>query len=376
MERCYSQDAGNNRRGESMTGKLKLGIIGLGEIAQIAHLPILSSLRDQFEITAICDVSPQLVQAIGRQYHVDKRYLTSADLVADPDIEAVFVLNSDEYHTDNVIAALENGKHAFVEKPMALNMEDAERIMAAEKASGKKVMVGYMRRYAPAFRQALEEVKQMKHINYARFRDIIGYNHYFIKQTQNVFRFSDIPAELAAQKEARGKEQVYKAIGDSAELYSNTYRWMAGLCSHDFSAMREMLGMPKRVVAATKWSERNFMNVLFEYEGFHVVYEVGFDHHIRFDAAIEIFGDQKTVHVQYDSGYIRHLPTTLKIEQSEGTSYTESVIRPTYTDPYTCEILHFYEAVKEGKPLNTTAEDAIDDLRLFQMIVQAIEAAQ
>ncbi|WP_054026103.1 Gfo/Idh/MocA family protein [Bacillus sp. FJAT-28004] len=356
-----------------MTGRIKLGVIGLGEIAQIAHLPILYSLRNQFEITAICDVSKQLVDAIAQQYNVSKGYVNAMELIADSELEAVFILNSDEYHADNVIAALQSGLHVFVEKPMCLNMADAERIAAAKQQAGKEVMVGYMRRYAPAFRQALEEVKSMKHINYARFRDIIGYNHFFIGQTQNVFKFSDIPAELAADKAERGKEQVRAAIGDLADRHANTYRWMAGLCSHDFSAMREMLGMPNRVVAATSWSDRNFMNVLFEYDGFHVMYEVGFDHQIRFDASIEVFGDKKTVHVEYDSGYIRQLPTILKIEQSEGDSYQETVVRPTYTDPYTIEIKHFYGVVREGVPLNTTVEDAIEDLKLFQMIVQAIE---
>jgi predicted dehydrogenase len=359
----------------SASKKIKLGIIGLGEVAQIIHLPILQELKERYEIAAICDVSPNLIDTIGDQYQVSKRYLSVDELVADPELEAVFVLNSDEYHADTVIAALRNGLHVFVEKPMCLNLSDAERIIKAKNEAGKQVMVGYMRRYAPAFRQALAEVKNMKHINYARVRDIIGYNHFFVGQTQRVYRFQDIPEQLGAEKSARGQAQVREAIGELAEQHTNTYRWMTGLSSHDFSAMRELLGMPKRVVAATPWSDRNFMNVLFEYDGFHVMYEAGFDHQIRFDALIEVFGDKRTVQVNYDSGYIRQLPTTLTISESDGESYTESTTRPTYRDPYTHEIQHFYEVIREGKALITPAEDAVEDLKLFRMIVQAIQSS-
>jgi predicted dehydrogenase len=359
-----------------MSEKIKLGIIGLGDIAQIVHLPILQTLKERFELTAICDVSKQLVDTIGDQYQITKRYLTSEELVADPELEAVFILNSDEYHAECIIAAIRKGLHVFVEKPMCLNIADAERVIAEKHKAGTQVMVGYMRRYAPAFRQALAEVKAMKHINYARFRDIIGFNHFFIGQTQKVHKFQDIPAHLGEEKAAYGQAQVQAAIGELAERHTNTYRWMCGLSSHDFSAMREMLGFPKRVVAATPWSERNFMNVMFEYDGFHVIYEAGFDHQVRFDASIEVFGDKKTIHVNYDSGYIRQLPTTLKIEESAGDSYKETIIRPTYTDPYTIEINHFYEVIKEGKALNTTAEDAMEDLKLFQMIIQAVNKAE
>jgi predicted dehydrogenase len=67
-------------------------------------------------------VSKLLVNAIGDQYHVSKRYLSSEELVADPELEAVFILNSDEYHADCIVAALRKGLYVFVEKPMCLNI--------------------------------------------------------------------------------------------------------------------------------------------------------------------------------------------------------------------------------------------------------------
>jgi hypothetical protein len=76
--------------------------------------------------------------------------------------------------------------------------------------------------------------------------------------------------------------------------------------------------------------------------------------------------------VQYETPYIRHLPTTLVIQETIGEAFTERVIRPTYTDPYTHELEVFHEVVTTGVPPKTTPEDFADDLRLFGMIIEKL----
>ncbi|WP_246078988.1 Gfo/Idh/MocA family protein [Paenibacillus piri] len=98
--------------------KLKIGIIGLGEVAQIIHLPVLESLSDKFEITAVCDISPKLLEVAGDRYNVSNRYTNAAELASLSELDAVLVCNSDEYHADCVIAAVQNKKHVLIEKPM------------------------------------------------------------------------------------------------------------------------------------------------------------------------------------------------------------------------------------------------------------------
>ena len=91
-------------------------------------------------------------------------------LCASPDVDVVFVINSDEYHVDHAILALENNKFVFVEKPLALNVRDIERIKSAERNSNGKVMVGYMRRHAAAFVDGVKEIGGMDQVLYARVR--------------------------------------------------------------------------------------------------------------------------------------------------------------------------------------------------------------
>jgi predicted dehydrogenase len=352
--------------------KIKVGVVGLGEIAQIIHLPILQAHSDTFEIAAICDISQELLTVLGERYNVpaDHRYTDYNDLAGQRDLDAVLVMNSDEYHTDSALAAIQHGKHVLIEKPMCLTRQEAETIIKARNEAGVQVMVGYMRRYAPAFVQAVEHVRALEKINYARVRDIIGQNAQFVEQSSVVLRPKDIPQEAMRDRAERASRLIKAAIGDVPQQLVFTYRLLCGLSSHDLSAMRELLGMPRRVVAARQWGV--FLTALFDYESFTVTFETGIDHNRRFDAHIAVYGESKEVRVQYDTPYIRHLPTRLFINETKGEAFEERVIRPTFTDPYTVELLHFYEVVTHNVQPKTTAEDFLQDLELFEMIINAL----
>jgi predicted dehydrogenase len=112
-------------------------------------------------------------------------------------------------------------------------------------------------------------------------------------------------------------------------------------------------------------------SVLFQYPKFAVSYESGIDEVPRFDAHIEIDSTKKTVRVQYDSPYVKGLPITMHIEENVDGTFKKTMVRKTYEDTYTLEMKEFYEAVTEGKQIKTTAEDAKNELKIFQMIVQA-----
>jgi predicted dehydrogenase len=352
--------------------RVKVGVVGLGEVAQIIHLPILQSMPDRYEIAAICDVSPGLLQTVGDMYGVDRRYEDINDLVAQEDIDAVFVLNSDEYHAEHTILAARSGKHVLVEKPMCLTLGEAEEIIAARDEAGVQVMVAYMRRFAPAFIQAVEEVRALGRINYACIRDIIGPNGLVIEQSSTVRRFDDIPEAAKADRADRAQRRVQEAIGEAPQELRTAYRMLLGLGSHDLSAMRELIGVPERVIAATQWNGGRFITAIFGYDGYHATFEMGVDQQRRFDAHLEVYGETRQIRVQYDTPYIRHLPTTLQIRETVGDAYNERVIRPTVTDPYTHELEHFHNVATGVATPKTTPEDSIEDLTLFRDIIEAI----
>lgn len=365
---------------DERTGRrVRVGVIGLGEVAQIIHLPIIEQMREQYRLVAICDVAPSLLTFVGERYGIppEARYLAMEDLVARDDLDAVLVLNSDEYHAECAIAALRAGKHVLVEKPMCLTEREAEAVIAARDASGRQAMVGYMRRFAPAFVQGVAAVRALDRadIAYVRVRDIIGANRLFIEQSTNVLYPQDIPEALRADRAARAAAVATKLFGDPADDRARTWRLLCGLSSHDLSAMRELVGMPARVLSAARTPGTSFLHVVFQYDdpSFIAVLETGSGLAIpRFDAHLAVYTGHTTVRIDYDSGYIRHLPTTLTVTTTDGASLDERVIRPTYTDPYTCELLAFHEVVTAGVAPKTPPEDFLQDLSLFRMIVDAL----
>lgn len=352
---------------------VNVGVIGLGEIAQIVHLPVLHSLRNKFKIAALCDVSEQLLSCMGKEYNVSKLYTDAHKLTEQEDLDAVFILNSNEYHTECAVSAAKNEKHIFIEKPLCYTTAEAEQIIKARNQAGIQVMVGYMRRFAPAFLQATAAVKNIEKINYVRVRDIIGASPYFIKQTSTVVRPNDIPDEARADKDKRRSCLLKEATGNASEDLYNVYSLLCGLSSHDISAMRELIGIPKRVLSASHWNNGLFINAIFEYEGFNTMFETGVDHSGRFDAHIEVYGSNESVKIQYNTPYIRHLPTTLTVSETIGKEYRENVIRPTYTDPYTLEVMYFHDVVTKGLKPKTSPEDALEDLKLFKMMINAMQ---
>ncbi len=77
--------------------------------------------------------------------------------------------------------------------------------------------------------------------------------------------------------------------------------------------------------------------------------------------------------MQYDTPYVRHFPTTVVSEETEGDVFRRSVSRPDLKDPYTHELEYFHHAVTTGSPIKTTPEDFVEDLELFAEIIRVVD---
>lgn len=142
---------------------LRVGIIGCGEIAQVAHISNLNSLSHLFRTTYLCDISKQSLAHCASKVQGGSPTTTTnpTELCSSPDVDIVLVANADAYHVDHGILALKNDKYCLIEKPAALCFRDIDRLIEAEKGSQGKVFVGTMRRFATAFLDAVELVGGM-----------------------------------------------------------------------------------------------------------------------------------------------------------------------------------------------------------------------
>ena len=111
---------------------IRVGLVGLGEVAQSIHLPVLSDQRDSWLVSGIYDVSPSLMALCTSEYPTAKAFETAEALINSPDIDAVFILSSDETHSRFVRAAIQANKHVLLEKPACLTVREIDELLAAD----------------------------------------------------------------------------------------------------------------------------------------------------------------------------------------------------------------------------------------------------
>lgn len=126
--------------------RIKVGIIGLGAIGSV-HADAYAANAGEAELTAVCDVQPERVAAIGGKYNVAGRFDTYRELLRS-DVQAVSVCVGNTLHREVAVAALQAGKHVLLEKPMAMNARQAADIVAASRRSRRTLQIGMVTRQA------------------------------------------------------------------------------------------------------------------------------------------------------------------------------------------------------------------------------------
>jgi predicted dehydrogenase len=343
--------------------KVRVGIVGCGEVTQIMHWPSLCQLNDCYEVTALCDVSSAVLEELGRRWCIKNLLTDYRQLVTRNDVDAVLVANPHAFHAEVTLGAIAAGKHVLVEKPMCITRREANQIIAAQKMRNVVVQVGYMRRYASAFLDACAAVKEIGEIKYARVHDFIGLNSLIVNSTSRVVRD---PQQLR-KDEPVAETLLEEDLGEkSTSVLRRAYSLMLGLSSHDLSAMREMLGMPKKVLFAAHRADGRYLMAAFDYGAYVCHFETGIDHIARFDAHLEVYGEAKVVRVQYDTPYVRNSPIRLLItEANERGGVIQRDSHPTWGDPFVEQWKSFYENVTENKLPKTSPADFALDLELF-----------
>ncbi len=352
--------------------RLRVGIVGCGEVTQILHLPSLYQLNHLFEVTALCDISPTALNGVGDAWSIQRRFSDFHELVSDSDIDVVLVANPNVDHAETILAAAHAGKHVLVEKPMCVTLEEADSVIAAERETGVTIQVGYMRRYAPAFVEACKRVASLDSIRFARVHDFLGENRQFIEPTSRVIRGDDIPPVVKRAASERARRNLEQAVGSVPAALGNAYGLLLGLGSHDLSALREILGVPRGVLYAAQRSDGRYISAAFDYGDFVCHYETGIDKIARFDACIEVFGVTSTILVDYDTPYVRNLPITLTVTEAEGDHAASVKQSATWGDPFVLEWQAFYENVTQRQPPKSSPADSREDLLLFREMIKAM----
>ncbi len=141
-----------------MMERLRIGVIGLGWFGEI-HCETITGIPD-IRLEALCTRRPDRLAAMARKFQVGKTFTDYNDMLADPDIDAVSVVTQWQQHVEPACAALDAGKHVFVEKPMASTLAECRRILQAEKNARGILQVGHVCRFNPRYRMAKQAIDE------------------------------------------------------------------------------------------------------------------------------------------------------------------------------------------------------------------------
>lgn len=130
----------------SENGKIRLGIIGAGNIGNV-HMKEFSQLGDECVVAAVTDAYLPIAEARAKEYGIQTVSPSPEALIASDEVDAVVIGVPNQFHAPLAVQALEAGKHVLLEKPMALNAEAARTIMRAAQASDKTLMMAHQMRW-------------------------------------------------------------------------------------------------------------------------------------------------------------------------------------------------------------------------------------
>jgi len=137
---------------------LNWGLIGAGDIARKRIAPALRDLPG-CNLVAVNRARAALAEEFAREFGAEKWFADWEELLADDEIKAVYIATPVFLHAAQTVKAAEAGKHVLCEKPMALNVAECDRMIAACRANNVRLGIAYYRRFYPVIRRAKEIIK-------------------------------------------------------------------------------------------------------------------------------------------------------------------------------------------------------------------------
>jgi len=134
-------------------------VIGCGSIAQESHLPAIAKIPS-LRLVAVADVDESRAQLAEQKFGALHAYRDYRQLLGNKDVDAVDICTQTKYHADIAVAAAQSGRHVLCEKPIALTLEEADRMIEACSRNKVKLMIAHSRRFIPRYRIVRQTIRE------------------------------------------------------------------------------------------------------------------------------------------------------------------------------------------------------------------------
>jgi predicted dehydrogenase len=277
-------------------------------------------------------------------------------------------------HAPVAVAAAEAGLHVFVEKPLCISCDEGRAMIAAAERAGVRLMVGYMKRYDPAYERLAEEIAGWNDVRLVRVTTLESplepyVAHYAMRRAPDVD--PDTLAALAEDDERR----VTAAIGTDDPGLRRAYRGvLLDSMVHELNAVRGLLGEPDELRFADVWGRPDGVTAVFSFGATECVFMwVDLPGSARYEQEIGFYAPGRRARLVFPSPFLRSTPTKLVLEGGEpGTASSwETVHTASYDEPFRRELVEFHASIVEDREPRTPGEDGLRDVALCQAIVRS-----
>ena len=354
--------------------RLRVGVVGLGTIAQTMHLPNLALARDRYEVASLCDLSERAL-GFGLDLFPDAAATRDWRDVLEHDLDAVLVLTPGS-HASIAVEAARRGLHVFVEKPLCFSVAEGREMIAAAEQAGVVLMVGYMKRYDPAYERLAEELAAWP--ERPRLVRVTTLEAPWQPYTAHVPRVAgdDVTPELLADLLADDEQRVAAAIGTVDPVLRRAYRaWLLDSMVHEFNAVRGLLGEPTELRFADVWGEAVGVTVTlaFAEETECVLMWVDLPGLTRYEQEFAVYASDRRAVLRFPSPFLRNAPASLALEGGVpgGIESWRAEHTVSYDGAFVRELVEFHEAVTEGRAPRTPGADGLADVALCEAVIRA-----
>lgn len=338
--------------------KTRVAIIGTGNISHY-HMDGYLQMPDKVELVACCDIDLEKAKAYAERYHIPHVYADYREMLAKEKIDALSVTTWNREHKNASIAALNAGVNVLCEKPMAMNHIEAEEMLAAAKAAGKLLQIGFVRRYGGDCALAKEFIDSGKagDIYYAKVQYL---------------RPNGCPGGWFA-------DQYYSGGGPLTDLgvhVMDLARYLAGspMPVSAYGTTFSNIGHNRATVGWSSSSEGDFKKDVEDFatgfvrfdNGMILEVETSYNIHIPADVNnVELYGNKAGIKLGEPSTYVMLNGDTGTIEK-EGVECGLD-----FNLIFRRETAHFIECVREGKVCRAPAEDGVVLMKMIDAIYES-----
>ncbi|MFO7447494.1 MAG: Gfo/Idh/MocA family oxidoreductase [Ignavibacteriaceae bacterium] len=323
-----------------MKRKIKLGIIGTGIAARKLHLPALQKLKEEFEIAAVCNHTEAKAAEFSKIAGDVPYFLNYKKLLKDKTIEAVDIVLPISLNYKVVKDALKAGKHVIVEKPIAVNLKEAKKMLSFNKKYKTAMMVAENYRYRKSYRKAKEIIES----------GAIGKPY---GAQWNVFYYNTEDNEYGATKWRQ------------KNLHPGGFITDGGV--HNTAALRDLFGEVKYVSAVTDGINTAIgtHDTLFGY----MVFNSGVKVNINLLHSSAGHNENRLL-IFCKDGTIEINDNVMQVKKTDASVHSED-----FGDDsgFYEEFLVFHSAVTGGKNVNSSFEEAYKDLELIMAMLESAD---